>query len=133
MALIGPCSVCGLTRVLLGPDEVHRWGCACSAPYCPAARLTRMTPWVVWGLPFALNVLRAQRHSGRPFTADNPLARHLVRDTDPCAEPGPWCEGTAYGWRPDLRTGALAYVGRPLAACRILLGGLAPPVCEVTR
>ena len=48
---------------------------------------------------------------------------------DTCTEPGPWCEGTAYGWRPDLATGALAYAGRPLSVCRILLGGLVPPVC----
>lgn len=46
-----------------------------------------------------------------------------------CAAPGPWCEGTAYGWRPDLATGALAYAGRPLSVCRILLGGLVPPIC----
>ena len=45
-----------------------------------------------------------------------------------CTEPGPWCEGTAYGWRPDLRTGTLG-ISRPLSVCRILLGGLAPPVC----
>lgn len=51
---------------------------------------------------------------------------------DTCAEPGPWCEGTAYGWRPDLATGTLC-IGRPLSVCRILLGDLPLPVCEVTR
>jgi len=126
VGLFGNCPHCGEFRVHgLSLREVHRWGCACSAPYCPDSPPTGLTPWHVGDTTYLGDV------TGHPFRTYNRRLNAFL--TGLCAEPGPWCEGTAYGWRPDLRTGALAYVGRPLAVCRILLGGLVPPVCEVTR
>lgn len=53
-----------------------------------------------------------------------------------CTEPGPWCEGTAYGWRPDMRTGFLGLAGAAarLNVCRFMSDmGLPMSVCEVPR
>ncbi len=125
MGLFGNCPHCGEFRVHLGPGEVHRWGCACSEPYCPDSPPSGLTPWHVGDNTYLGDV------TGHPLRTYSQRLNAFL--TGPCAAPAPWCEGTAYGWRPDLATGALAYAGRPLSVCRILLGGLVPPVCEVTR